>query len=220
MICSLNLDLLEVNSAGLVLASKIVCNKLPRHFLIELFRENSTNYPNFSQLLQVYQTILTRLKVNSKESSKELKSDVQLNKSSSKDGVKPKMLSKSSNHSSGKDVSENESGTVKGTSAKCRFCGSSDHTTINCEVYPSLEARVSLADQKGWCIKCLSGKHLLDKCPGKSASLPFKCYKCKKSEHHAAVCPSSKKFASKSSKSSFNYQSNPGVYESCTLFYC
>ena len=29
---SLNLDLLEVNSAGLVLVSKIVCNKLPRHF--------------------------------------------------------------------------------------------------------------------------------------------------------------------------------------------
>ena len=33
----------------------------------------------------------------------------------------------------------------------------------------------------------------------------------KKSEHHAAVCPSSKNFASKSSKSSFNYQLNPGV---------
>ena len=43
---SLNLDLLEVNSAGLVLVSKIVCNKLPRHFLIliELFRETGTNY--------------------------------------------------------------------------------------------------------------------------------------------------------------------------------
>ena len=120
-------------------------------------------------------------------------------------------ISKSSNPSSRKDVSENKSGTVKGTSAKCRFCGSSDHTTINCGVYPSLEARVSLADQKGCCTKCLSGKHLLDKCPGKSASLPSKCYKCKKSEHHAAVCPSSKNFASKSSKSSFNYQSNPGV---------
>ena len=121
------------------------------------------------------------------------------------------MLIKSSNPSSRKDVSENKSGAVKGTSAKCRFCGSSDHTSINCEVYPSLEARVSLADQKGWCTKCLSGKHLLDKCPRKSPSLPFKCYKCKKSEHHAAVCPSSKNFASKSSKSSFNYQSNPGV---------
>ena len=104
-----------------MLVSKIVCNKLPQHFLIELFRETSTNYSNFSQLLQVYQTILTRLKVNSKENSKELKSDFQVNKSSSEDGVKPKMLSKSSNPSSGKDISENKYGAVKGTSAKCRF---------------------------------------------------------------------------------------------------
>ena len=74
-----------------------------------------------------------------------------------------------------------------------------------------MEARVSLADKNGWCTKCLSGKHLLDSCPGKSASLPFKCYKCKNAEHHAAVCPT-KNFARKSnSKGSFNYQSNPGV---------
>ena len=66
---SLNLDLLESNSAGPVLVSKIICNKLPRHFLIELFRETSTNYPGFNQLLQVYQSILTRLKVNCKDNS-------------------------------------------------------------------------------------------------------------------------------------------------------
>ena len=118
---SLNLDLLEVNSVGLVLVRKIVCNKLPRHFLIELFMETSTNYPNFTQLPQVYQIIVTRLKVNSKENSKELNNDVQVNKCSCKDGVKPKMLSKSSNPSSGKDTSEIKSGAVKGTSAKCRF---------------------------------------------------------------------------------------------------
>ena len=49
------------------------------------------------------------------------------------------------------------------------------------------------------------------KCPGKSASLPFKCCKCKKSEHHAAVCTSSNNSSGKSSNSSFNYQSNPVV---------
>ena len=163
-----------------MLVSKIVCNKL----------------------LKVYQTILTKLKVNSKGNSIKLNDEVQVNKSSCKDGVKPKMFSKSSNPSSGKDVSANKSGAVKGTSAKCRFCSSSEHTTINSDVYPSVESRVNLADQKGWCTKCLSGKHPLDKCPGKSASLPFRCYKCKKSEHHAAICPSSKNFASKCSKGS------------------
>ena len=196
---SLNLDLLESDSAGLVLVSKIICNKLPRHFLIELFRETSTNYPSFNQLLQVYQNILTRLKVNCKGNGSKAKDG-------NDKGAKPKMLNKSSNNL------DNKPGEAKVKSSKCRFCGSPEHITINCDAYPSVEARVSLADKKGWCTKCLSGKHLLDSCPGKSASLPFKCYKCKKAEHHAAVCPTTKNFASKSnSKGSFNYQSNPGV---------
>ena len=173
---SLNLDLLESNSAGLVLVSKIICNKLPRHSLIELFRETSTNYPSFNQLLQVYQSILTRLKVNCKDNGSKAKD-------SNDKGAKPKMLNKSSNNL------DNKPGEAKVKSSKCRFCGSPEHTTINCDAYPSVEARVSLANKKGWCTKCLSGKHLLDSCPGKSASLPFKCYKCKKAEHHAAVCP-------------------------------
>ena len=162
------------------------------------------------------------MKVNSKEKSKELKNDVQANKSSSKDGVKSKMLSKSSNPSSGKDALETKSGAVKSNSAKCGLCSSSDHTIINCDVYPSMEARVKLADQKGWCTKCLSSKHKMDSCPGKDASLPFKCYQCKKNPNImlAAVCPTSKNFASKSSKGSFNYQSNPGVMKpSCSFFY-
>ena len=188
---SLNLGLLESNSAGLVLVSKIICNKLPHHFLIELFRETSTNYPSFNQC------ILTRLKVNCKDNGSKANGNDK--------GAKPKMANKSSNNS------DNKPGKAKVKSSKCRFCGSPEHTTINCDAYPSVEARVSLADKKGWCTKCLSGKHLLDSCPGKSASLPFKCYKCKKAEHHAAVYPT-KNFASKSnSKGSFNYQSNPGV---------
>ena len=103
---SLNLDLLEVNSAGFVLVSKIVCNKLPRHFLIELFRETGTNYPSFNLLLQVYQSILTRLQVNIKDNSSKGQ-DNQSNISSSNKGAKPKMVNKSSNE---KPTSDNKSG--------------------------------------------------------------------------------------------------------------
>ena len=173
---SLNLDLLEANSAGLVLVSKIVCNKLPRHFLIELFRETGTNYPSFNLLLQVYQSILTRLQVNIKDNSSKGQ-DNQVNIFSSNKGAKPKMVNKSSNE---KPTSDNKSSEAKVKSSKCRFCGSPEHTTVNCEVHPSIDARIKLADQKGWCTKCLSGKHNTDSCPGKSASLPFKCYRCKK----------------------------------------
>ena len=52
-----------------MLVSKIVCNKLLRHFLIELFRGTGTNYPSFNLLLQMYQSILTRLQVNIKDNS-------------------------------------------------------------------------------------------------------------------------------------------------------
>ena len=206
---SLNLDLLEVNSAGLVLVSKIVCNKLPRHFLIELFRETGTSYPSFNVLIQVYQSILTRLQVNIKDNSSKGQ-DNQVNISSSNKGAKPKMVNKSSNE---KPTSYNKSSEAKVKSWKCRFCGSPEHTTVNCEVHPSIDARIKLADQKGWCTKCLSGKHNTDSCPGKSASLPFKCYRCKKAEHHAAVCPSLK-----NSKSSMNFQSNPGVMNPVLAF--
>ena len=145
---------LESNSAGLALVSKIICNKLSLHFLIELFRETSTNYPSFNQLLQVCQGILTRLKVNCKDNGSKAKD-------SNDKGAKLKMLHKSSNNL------DNKPGKAKVKSSKCRFCGSPEHTTINFDAYPSVEARVSLADKKGWCTKCLSGKHLLDSCPGK-----------------------------------------------------
>ena len=179
---SLNLDLLEVNSVGLVLVSKIVCNKRPRHFFIELFRETGTNYPSFNLLLQVYQSILTRLQVDIKDNSSKGK-DNQVNISSSNKDTKPKMVNKSSNE---KPTSDNISSEAKAKPSKCRFCGSPEHTTVNCEVHPSIDARIKLADQKGWCTKCLSGKHNTDSCPGKSSSLLFKCYMCKKSQ--ASCC--------------------------------
>ena len=107
-----------------MLVSKIICNKLPRHFLIELFRETSTNYPSFNQLLQVYQRILTRVKVNCKDNGSKAKDN-------NDKGAKPRMLNKSSNSL------DNKPGEAKVKSSKCRFCRSSEHTTINCDAYPS-----------------------------------------------------------------------------------
>ena len=203
--------LLTVNreSCSCVRESHCYPNKLPRHFLIELFRETGTNYPSFNLLLQVYQSILTRLQVDIKDNSSKGQ-DNQVNVYSSNKGAKPKMVNKSSNE---KPTSDNKSSEVKVKSSKCRFCGSPEHTTVNCEVHPSIDARIKLADQKGWCTKCLSGKHNTDSCPGKSASLPFKCYRCKKAEHQAAVCPSLK-----NSKSSMNFQSNPGIMNPILAF--
>ena len=217
----LGLDLLEDNSAGLILLSKIICNKLPRQFLIELFRETKTNYPDFNQVRKVYQEILIRLQGNHKEDSGAIsKWDAQSKHHSKSEDFPSKDVKKHVKPSSNKGVSENKPETSKVTSTLCRFCSSTSHSTINCDTFPTVTARVGVANRKGWCVNCLSGKHISDKCPGLNASLPFKCYKCKKSEHHAAVCPSSKASYSKSSGSSLNYFSNPGVMSpilSCTV---
>ena len=201
----LGLDLLEDDSAGLILLSKIICNKLPRQFLVELFRETKTNYPDFNQICEVYQEVLIRLRGNQREESSSVQKQYSKSESSFKEvqrPVKPLTLKKDF---------EKKPESSKASSGICRFCSAASHSTVNCETFPSVAARVGVATQRGWCVICLSGKHLSDKCPGLSASLPFKCYKCKKSEHHAAVCPSSKASDSKSSGSSLNYQSNPGI---------
>ena len=166
----LGLNLLEENSAGLLLISKVIRIKLPRHFLIELFRETKTNYPDFNQLINVYQEILIRLRVNPKEDSNvKSKFNVQQN------SKHPNKSENSSNQfkKSFKPSGNNNPEPNKTSSASCRFCSSSSHSTINCDVYPSVASRVSFANQKGWCVNCLSGKHTVDKCPGKRASLPF-----------------------------------------------
>ena len=60
----LGLDLLVDDSAGLILLSKIIYNRLPRQFFVELFRATKTNYPDFNQVRKVYQEILIRLRGN------------------------------------------------------------------------------------------------------------------------------------------------------------
>ena len=205
----LGLDLLEDGSAGLVLLSKIVCNKLPQHFLIELYREVKTNYPNFNQLVNVYQDILIRLKGKHKEDNgARSKTDVQNNLKhfSKSENVKDVKTPAKVSYSQKETAEKSE----VGRASLCRFCLASGHSTVNCSTFPSVAERIDVANRKGWCITCLSGKHSSEKCPGVRASLPFKCYRCKKSEHHAAVCPTLK-IVSKSSSNSLNYQANPGI---------
>ena len=54
------LDLLVDDTAGLILLNKVICNKLPRQFLTELFIVTKTNYLDFNLVRKVYQEILIR----------------------------------------------------------------------------------------------------------------------------------------------------------------
>ena len=183
----LNVDLLEDNSSGLVLFSKIVNRKLPRHFLVELSRETDTNYPDFNQLLSKYQTILTRLNLGWVEYS----------------GAKPKAKTErpvvSSESAKDKSVSFKQQGnrnksslpvnTASPSLGKCKICPGSGHATSKCTSYVTLDERKSRALALGLCGRCLSNKHKIFECPGIKAALPYKCFSCNKSEHHGALCP-------------------------------
>ena len=195
----LGIDLLEENSSGLLLFSKIVNRKLPRNFMIELSRVTDTNYPDFNQLLNNYQNILARLRLGWSDNSgtkpkvKPLNSAVTDEHSKTKFSnfklqEKTKMVSSGSNPSFG----------------KCKLCPGTGHATSKCFTYTSLDDRKKRALALGLCSRCLNNKHKTADCPGNKASLPYKCFSCGKSEHHGALCPQI--FCDKPEKKMFNIQ--------------
>ena len=180
----LKVDLLEANSAALLLISKIVNGKLPRSFLIELSRETGSAYPNFNLLLNNYQSILARLRLGHYEST----------------GTKPKVKheikdrSFESSRPESKLVTSSEPSKVKSankvtSSGKCKFCTDIGHFSSKCSKFGSLQARKNRAEELTLCNKCLSSRHKTSECPGNTASLPYKCFVCNKAEHHGAMCP-------------------------------
>ena len=205
----LEIDLLEEDSAALLLVSKVISKKLPSQFLIELSRETCSTYPNFNQLLSKYRDILARLSLGCHEST----------------GAKPKV--KPASVMSSKDIVKSKSGFseqhgVRGTAGpknadtqsysslgKCKLCNVSGHTTSKCAVYKTLDARKSKANSLGVCVRCLSDKHNTKDCPGNKAALHYKCFSCGKAEHHGAMCPQNIK--SVPEKKVFNCQTGSDV---------
>ena len=184
----LSVNLLEDNSAALLLTSKIVNGKLPRSFLIELSRETGSTYPNFNQLLSNYQNILARLRLGHNENT----------------GAKPKVKFETKDRSSdsfkpvSKSITSSEPNKVKAFSkvtsmGKCKFCREVGHTSSKCSKFESLQARKNRAEELTLCTRCLSDRHKTFDCPGIRASLPYKCFSCGKSEHHGAMCPQANK---------------------------
>ena len=188
----LNVDLLERDSSGLMLFSKIVNRKLPRHFLIELSRVTDTTYPNFNQLLNKYQSILARLNLGWNENSgakpKKTETSMDSSENSKTKGANVKQQENPNNKKS-KSGENNASSSV----GKCKFCPGLGHASHKCSVYKTLDARKSRALALGLCSKCLNNKHKAGDCPGNKAALPYKCFSCSKAEHHGALCPQSLK---------------------------
>ena len=208
----LGVDLLQNNSASLLLVSKIINEKLPRSFLIELSRETGTSYPNFNQLANFYQSIISRLRLGQCENSG-AKPKVKLDfKERNANSVHNRSSASFVNNSNSKTSYPNKEKHVPKVAAvgKCKFCEEIGHASSRCSKYDTLQARKNRAMMLGLCCRCLSNKHSTSECAGIRSSLPYKCFKCNKSEHHGAMCPHS--FNLVPSKNVLNYQAGSDVF--------
>ena len=129
----LNADLLEENSSGLMLSSKIVNRKLPRHFLIELSRVTDSTYPDFNQLLIRYQSILARLNLGWNDNfGAKTKNKTETSVDSSENSkTKGANFKQHENTNSKKPKVENAATSSVG---KCKFCPGLGHTSHKCSV--------------------------------------------------------------------------------------
>ena len=125
----LNINLLEDNSSGLLLFSKIINRKLPRYFMLELSRVTGNNHPDFNELLNNYQSIIGRLRLGSTDNF----------------GAKPKVKSQSnvvtdenykSKISNVKQLEKSKLGNAASVSfGKCKLCPGTGHATSKCFTY-------------------------------------------------------------------------------------
>ena len=178
----LGINLLEDNSAALLLFSKIVNEKLPRSFLVELSRETSTTYPNFNQLVNEYQSIIARLRLGHNESSgarHKIKADHK----------EHRVNNSYSKPSTSYDLNKAKNLPKTTSVGRCKFCLETGHTSSRCSKYATFQVRKSRASELNLCSRCLSDRHKTSECAGIKASLPYKCFSCNKSEHHGAMCP-------------------------------
>ena len=206
-----NVDLLDVNSAGCLLISHIIFEKLPPSIRKELIQRANNNFPSVHDLFNHYKDIIQSLlrssrtktdKSEKKENYVKPKSGSQtFNKSPFKSkavlkpntsstlenfntAVRPKVVN-SSDDSHKPNSNDSNNAFVK----TCKFCSGTGHSMLGCTKYETVKDRQKRCTTLGLCSSCTSSKHKIDQCPGKDNKLTFPCNKCKRHEHIAALCP-------------------------------
>ena len=187
------------------LSSAIIRDKLPNYFLVELARKTDNHIPSFRFLIKHGDELVCRLRNTRNPSSNE------------KPTVKPSASGSSSEISSGNrgtrshSMNINSQGTaghkgqysssvisrenkgpvsVKGKSFSCKFCESTNHSSLKCTKRPFYNARIAVAKRKNLCTHCLSLQQGEGECLGVGGRLPFDCSLCKTRSHVSSLCRS------------------------------
>ena len=170
--------------SGKLFLSKLVRQKLPRFFLMELCRKTNNSYPSFSEFLENCNELIALLTVDKSSAwqSKESRAAASVSKTNV-------FTSKSADSSSSRSQnlsfnkighSEQSKGNNSSFSARnCRFCFE-NHYSSSCKKYPTFESRLAKIQRDGRCTKCLAKNHKANDCPFNS----FRpCKFCSKTGH-------------------------------------
>ena len=187
------------------LLSAIVRDKLPNYFLVELARKTDNPIPSFRLLLEHGDELVCRLRNTRKPSSNAKPTEGHSASGSSSGAASGNRSTRShlvninqkgsagpKGQSSSSVVGRDERGPVsaKGKSFLCKFCESTDHSSLKCTKIPSYNARIAVAKRKNLCTRCLSPQHGEGECPGVGGRLPFDCSLCKSRSHVSPLCKS------------------------------
>ena len=185
--------------------------KLPRQFLIELSWKTHTNYSNFNQLIENYQSILIRLRLGLVEQGIKPKVKIEPSPSNTKWDSKPNPVNDNkSRDSSNLNKGKSSFDFNKKQTFKCKFCSSLEHSSAKCHSFNTFESRKARVPSLGMCGRGLNKKHNTSVCPGLKAALPYKCFTCGKADHHGALCPKGKELG-KPKKTNFSINNGSDI---------
>jgi hypothetical protein len=192
-------DLLELSSAGSILISHIIIEKLPLSFTRELIHVTGSTYPNIIQILDNYGAIIRNLQKTTVAQVKDapVRQYQQYDRRPRSTGYAPKTLQnfKTMSNSTPKQSNTNtvtyvknepNTNNVNDRCKPCKFCGEL-HPMYKCHEYKTLKERTARCVELKICAKC-TGNHDTQICRGNKNKLTFPCYSCKSSRHISALC--------------------------------
>lgn len=162
------------------LISMILRKKLPNFFTIEIARSCGNSNPSYSNIFDNYQAVRRMLTDNKRAASK----------TTDAERAPPTQYKKQPDiNRSQKNVPERKNSNVDGKALKpCKFCLVTDHRSISCNKYRTVEQRTNRAQALKLCVRCLSPRHTAESCFGVRDKLPFACNECGSHSHVTPVC--------------------------------
>ena len=185
-----NIDFLEEDSAGCLMLSHIILQKLPSSFKRELIHRSNTTFPSINCIFRFSNEIIGTLIKTSGGSNNKKPSGNNVNtpaKQGAKDPVN-KFSSKPEKESKPVFDALYAKSQATGKPKFCKFCVIKGHQSYECPKYNTLAERRSRCHSLQLCTICTSNNHTFEKCPGAAGKMKYPCHFCKERNHASSLC--------------------------------